>query len=71
MEEAGFEDMEAYVPKRHNMVAQYIAAWTIMELCKETVRRPGSWVARILWEHEGLELSSARTAATAEADGEG
>ena len=33
MEEAGFEEMGAYVLKRQNMVAQYIATQRIMDLC--------------------------------------
>ena len=46
MEEAGFEDMGEYVLKRHNMSAQYIVTRPIMDLCKETVRMPGVWVAK-------------------------
>ena len=36
--------------KRKNTVAQYIATRPIMDLCEETVRRSGTWVARIWWE---------------------
>ena len=43
--ESGFEEMGAYVLKRQNTVAQYIATRLFMEFCKETVRRPGAWVA--------------------------
>ena len=50
MEDTGFEDMEAYVPKRNNMATQYIEMRTILDLCEETVRRPGVWVARRWWE---------------------
>ena len=38
MEEAGFEEVGAYVLKRQNTVAQYIATRPILDLCKETVR---------------------------------
>ena len=42
MEELGFEDIGAYILKRHNTVAQYIATRPIMYLCKKTVQRPGA-----------------------------
>ena len=45
LEEAGFEDMRAYVLKRTNSVVQYIAMRPILDLCKDTVRRSGAWVA--------------------------
>ena len=48
MEEAGFEEMGAYFLKRQNTVAQYIATRPILDLCEETVRRTGAWVA-IIW----------------------
>ena len=47
MEKAGFDQMGAYVLKRKNTDAHYIMTRTIMDLCMETVRRPGAWVARI------------------------
>ena len=47
MQEAGFKDMGGgYVLKRHNMAAQYIVTWKILDLCKETVRIPVKWVAK-------------------------
>ena len=45
IEEAGFKEMGAYVLKRHNTVAQYIATRPILELFKEMVWRHGEWVA--------------------------
>ena len=38
--------MEEYVLKRHNMVAQYIATQTILDLCKEMIKILGTWVAK-------------------------
>ena len=46
IQEAVFEEMEAYVLKRQNTVAQYISTQTIMELLEETVRILGMWVAK-------------------------
>ena len=54
MEEAGFEDIGVYILKRQNTVAQYIAIWPIMGLCKRTARKTRAWVARRWWEHEGI-----------------
>ena len=44
MEEAGFEEIGAYILKRHKTVAQYIRTRLIMDLCEKTVQRPGGWV---------------------------
>ena len=64
--------MVEYVLNRNNTVAQYIATRTILDLCKETVGRSGEWVARILWEQEGLDLAGASlSAADREGGGEG
>ena len=41
MEEAGYEEMGAYVLNRHNMVAHYIATRPILDLCNETGQMPG------------------------------
>ena len=71
MGEAVFEEMRAYLLKRQNTVAQYIAAQPILDLCEETVRRSGVRVARRRWDQEGLNLAGARAAAAASDDGEG
>ena len=42
MEEAGFEEMEAYVIKSENAVAHYIKMRTILDLCKDMVHRSGA-----------------------------
>ena len=70
MEEAGFEDMGAYVLKRQNTVAQFIAMWPIMDLCKKPERRPGEWFSRRWWYQEILDLPGARAAAAEIANGE-
>ena len=56
MQEAEFEDMEEYVLKRQNTVAQYIAMRPFLDLCKETVQMPGKWVAKMWWEKKVLDL---------------
>ena len=42
MEDEGFEEMGAYVMKKHITIAQYLATRLIMDLCEETVRSPGA-----------------------------
>ena len=71
MEEAGFDEMGAYVLKRKNTVAQYIVTRTIMDPCKEMVSRSVEWVARRWWEQEGLGLADARAEYAVSVDGEG
>ena len=63
--------MGAYVLNRQNTVSQYIVTRPILDLCEETVRRPGAWVSRIWWEQEGLDLAGARVAVSSVVDGEG
>ena len=60
---AGFEETEAYVPKKQNTVAQYIVTQPILYLFKETVRISGVWVMKRWWDQEGMELAGAREAA--------
>ena len=67
MEEARFEDMGAYVLKRHNTVGQYTMTRPILE----TVRRSGAWVKRRWWDQEGLKVEGERVATAAAKDWEG
>ena len=46
MEEAVFEEIGAYVTRRHNTVAQYIATQTILDLYERSAWRPGVWVSQ-------------------------
>ena len=56
MQEAWLEEAKEYVLRRHNMVAHYIATRPIIDFCEEAVWRPGTWVGKIWWEQEGLDL---------------
>ena len=60
MEEAVFKDIGVYILKRQNTVAKYIATQTILDLCEQSVRRPGAWVSWRWWEQEGIDISGAR-----------
>ena len=41
MQKAGFGEVDAYALVRQNIATQYIPARPIVDLCKETVQRPG------------------------------
>ena len=58
--------MEAYILNRQNMAAQYIAMRPILDLCKEMVWIPETWVARRWWEQEGMEFAVSRALVLAE-----
>ena len=49
MVEAGLKEMETYVYRRQNTVAQYIATRTIMEMCLAEKQRPGPRVSMRWW----------------------
>ena len=54
---------------RHTEEAEYSCAVnydaTDFELCKETVRMPGTWVAKMWWDQEGLDVVGAQAASEA------
>ena len=49
MAEAGLQEVETYISCCHNTVAQFIATFTIMDLCMAEERRPGSRVSKRWW----------------------
>ena len=61
MAEAGLQEVNTYVSRRQNIVAQYIATMTIMNLCLAAKQRPGPRVEIRWWEQEGLDLEGMRT----------
>ena len=63
MVEAGFQNMNTYVSRRYNTVAQFILTRPIMELCLAAERRPGSRVANQWCDQDRLDLEGMRTAA--------
>ena len=69
MVEAGFEGIRTYVTRRQKTFAQYIATRPILDLYERSAWRPGVWVSRRWWEHDGLDLEGAKKRAAAESDG--
>ena len=63
MVEAGLQEVETYVSRSQNKVAQYIATKPITELYLAAKRRPGTRVSMWWWEQEGLDLEGMRMAA--------
>ena len=54
--EVGLEEVEMYVVRRHNAVAQHIVTSMILELCLVEERRPGVRVNWQWWEQAGLNF---------------
>ena len=52
----GLQEVETYVSRCQNTVAQYIETRHIMDLCLVEKQRPGPRVAMRWWEQEGLDL---------------
>ena len=63
--EEGFDTMGTYIWRMHNMVVQYIATWSIMDLCEVAERNQGAWVGMQLWEQAVIDLAGARETAEA------
>ena len=50
----GLEDMETYISRRQNMVAQFIETQPIIDLCLEAKQRPVSQIPNRCWDQVGL-----------------
>ena len=61
MAEAGLQEVETYVSRRQNTVAQYIATKPIVDLCLAVDRRPVTKLSKLWWYQEGLGLVRMRT----------
>ena len=58
MEEVGFQEVETYISRCHNTVAQLIFTGPIIYLCLAADSRLGSRVYKQWWEQEGLDLEA-------------
>ena len=63
MAEAGLQEVDTYISRHHNTVAEFIVNSPIMELCLGEERRPGSSVTKWWWDQDGLDVKEMRTAA--------
>ena len=70
-EEALFLTMEEYISRWHNTVGQYISTRSLLDLCEGSERSLGAKVGMRWWEQVGIDLTGARGAAEAKAEGDG
>ena len=56
IKEVRLDEVETYVLKHQNTVAQYIATWAILDLCLAAERRPGAKATMRWWKQAGLDL---------------
>ena len=63
MAETGLQEVETYVPCRHNTVAQFIATRPIMKLCMAEEQSLGPRLAKWWWDKGGMDLEGMRMAA--------
>ena len=63
MAEVELQEVETYVSRRQNTVAQFIATRPIMDLCLAAERRPGPRVSKRWWEQDGVDVEGMQTAA--------
>ena len=66
MTEEGSKGIGAYITRRHNTAAKYIATRPIMDLYEQSDWRPGAWVSQQWWEQGGLYLEKVKKRAAAE-----
>ena len=71
MQAAGLEIVEDCILNQQNMTTQYSVTRKMICLCEEALQRPGTWVFKRWWEHEGFELEGARVTEEAVAEGWG
>ena len=60
----GQDEMETYIYRRHNMVMEYIATRTGLDLSLKVERRRVLWVPKRWWEQEGLDFGGLQEAGT-------
>ena len=60
MMEAGLQEVDTYIYRCQNTVAQYIATMPIIDLCLAEKQRLGPIVSMWWWEQEGLDLEGMR-----------
>ena len=54
------EEIRVYITCCHNMVAQYITNFNIMDLCLEADRNPVLRLSRRWWDHPNLNILGIR-----------
>ena len=70
-EDAGFQTIEEYIRRRQNMVVQYIATRSLLDLCEGSERAPGERAGMRWWDQAGINLEGEREASAAVAEKDG
>ena len=66
MAEAVFQELNTYVSRRQNTVAQFIATRPMIDLCLATKRRLGSRLSKQWYDQDILYLEGMKVAAQEE-----
>ena len=69
-EEAGSQTIKEYMRRQQNMVAQYIATQSLLDLCEVSERAPGAQVGMWWWEKVGINLAGKRKATSVSVEAE-
>ena len=56
MAESGLQEVDTYVSRLNNTVAQFTMTSPIVDLCLSVKQRPGTRVTMRWWEQDGLDL---------------
>ena len=59
MKDTGMVGIRTSILRRQNMVAQYIATRTILDLYEQATLRPGAWVSWWWWKKTEIYLKGA------------
>ena len=70
-EEEVFQIMEEYIRRRQNMVTEYIAARSLLDLCEGSERATWAQMGMRWWKQAGINLAGAREGAAAATDKDG
>ena len=68
--EAGFDLMEAYIRKRQNTSAHYIATRSLLDICEAAETKQRERVGMRWWEQAGIDLAGKRETVAAAAVGD-
>ena len=64
MKEAGLTDVHTSINRRQNMVAQYIATRTLLDLCEGATKREGAKGTLRWWDQLGIDWEKAKAKET-------
>ena len=60
MKEAGLTDVRTSINRKQKVVVHYIAARTLLDLCKGTKQREGARVTLRWWDQSGIDWEKSK-----------